>query len=131
MTLLRKMSVVISMQTLKQFVGDGMEEHGTPRAMTMGGLVEEGQKVIIPGNTFCITGKADRPRADLVDIIEKHAGTVSKGVNRKVDYMLLGAEASRDWKYSSFGNKIRRAMELRDEGYPIVFATEEQLVAAI
>ena len=76
---------------------------------------------------FSLTGMFKLgPRSEIVQKIQSKGGIfkshpVSKGV------LVIGDFASRDWKYSSHGEKIRRAIELRDNGGQNKIISEDYL----
>lgn len=67
------------------------------------------------GKTFLFTGTLSMPRARAAEMVRKEGGTVAAGINRKVDFLVAGADA---------GGKIAKAGEL---GIPIL--TEEEFLA--
>jgi len=65
-------------------------------------------------------------------LIEAKGGEVTDRVNRFVHYLVEGTMSSQDWKYSSFGRKIERAVESRNEkGFPIRIVSEEMWLGAL
>lgn len=58
----------------------------------------------IVGKTFVITGTLSRPRNEFFRMIEDNGGIVAKGINRKVDFLLVGSDIGH--------NKITKAREL-------------------
>ena len=69
------------------------------------------------GKTFLFTGTLSMPRARAAEVVRKEGGTVATGVNRKVDFLVAGADA---------GGKKAKAKEL---GIPIL--TEEEFLAML
>ena len=51
----------------------------------------------------------------------------SSSVTLKTDYLVIGDLSSRDWKFSSFGRKIEKAIEYRDSGKSDVAIISEQM----
>lgn len=84
-------------------------------------------EIKIEQTTFSLTGMFKLgPRSEIVQKIQSKGGIfkshpVSKGV------LVIGDFASRDWKYSSHGEKIRRAIELRDNGGKNKIISEDYL----
>jgi len=84
-------------------------------------------EICIEHTTFTLTGMFKLgTRSEIVKMIESKGGVfkshpVSKGV------LVIGDFASRDWKYSSHGEKIRRAIELRDKGGKNKIISEDYL----
>ncbi len=82
------------------------------------------------GRTFCITGKlvhGTRRKAEME--IEARGGMPVKKVTSKLDYLVVGTLASRDWAHSSFGRKIEAALEHKEKGRELVILSEEVLVS--
>ena len=69
------------------------------------------------GKTFLFTGALSMPRARAAEMVRKEGGTVATGMNRKVDFLVAGADA---------GGKRTKAEEL---GIPIL--TEEEFLAML
>lgn len=63
---------------------------------------------------------------------EKFGGNApDKKVSREIDYLVIGNVGSKDWKYSRYGNKIEKAIELRKEYGKLKIITEEQFIEAV
>jgi NAD-dependent DNA ligase len=77
------------------------------------------------GREFCVTGKfAFGARKKVVEAISAKGGTFNESPRRGTHYLVIGFFASKDWKYSSYGTKIERALELR-RTHPIAIVAEE------
>lgn len=55
----------------------------------------------------------------------------SQNVSKKVYAVVVGTHASPDWVNASYGTKIRRAMELREDGHHIRIVRESDWLSAI
>ena len=65
---------------------------------------------------FVLTGKfAYGPRSHVASFISAQGGYVKESITHDVSYLVVGMVGSRDWKHSSFGDKIEKAVKLRDE----------------
>jgi len=74
---------------------------------------------------FVVTGTfAFGPRVRVIEEITKRGGTVNTAVSKKVSYLIVGDIGSRDWIHSSYGRKIEKAVQFRDEGCPIALVSE-------
>ena len=69
------------------------------------------------GKTFLFTGTLSMPRARAAEMVRKEGGNVATGINRKVDFLVAGADA---------GGKRTKAKDL---GIPIL--TEEEFLAML
>lgn len=75
---------------------------------------------------FVLTGKfASGARSECQDFIVQLGGIIDKNITKKTNYLVIGAIGSRDWIHSSWGRKIERAVELRENGCDISIISEE------
>ena len=80
-----------------------------------------GKKVCLTGKFLC--GTRSQCEAD----IAKAGGIIVDSVTQALDVLVIGAMSSKDWKFQSFGRKIEKAIELRDnKGFPLTIISEEQ-----
>lgn len=78
------------------------------------------------GRAFCVTGAfLYGPRKRVHDAIADRGGLVAPSVSRKVDWLLIGELASRDWLYTSHGTKIEAALKLKQAGHAICIVSEQ------
>ncbi|MCB2194133.1 MAG: BRCT domain-containing protein [Deltaproteobacteria bacterium] len=78
------------------------------------------------GMTYCFTGKfVSGTRRDCQEVVIQMGGVVKNTVSRYVDYLVIGVIGSRDWAHTSYGRKIERAVELRQEGKPLAIVSED------
>lgn len=77
--------------------------------------------------SFCVTGKfVSGSRRAVHSTIESLGGLVQNNVTRNLDYLVIGVVSSRDWKHSTHGTKILKAVEYRDtHGLPLAIISEE------
>ena len=80
------------------------------------------------GKGFMFTGKfsyGTRKKCQMA-ITERGGYAPSKNsVSRKIDYLVVGAEGSKDWKRGSYGNKIEGAiLARRVHGTPAIISEE-------
>jgi len=77
---------------------------------------------------FCFTGTFNYgQRKDCERAVENRGG-MAGSITQKTDYLVIGVYATDSWKHSSFGNKILKAAELREAGYPVRIVSEEHWV---
>jgi len=86
-------------------------------------------KVIFKNRVFCFTGKsAHFTRKELFEKVLERGGRVSKYMNSKVNYLILGEEGSPCFRLSAIGNKIEEAEQmLREEQGNIIAIYPEQI----
>lgn len=71
-------------------------------------------EVVIEGTAFCFTGEFEfGTRKDCQNAVIKRGGTVTDGVTRKTQVLVIGNDPNPNWSHGSYGNKIADAMILR------------------
>lgn len=85
------------------------------------------------GCTFVLTGVfALGTRSEIRAGIEHRGGVVDRDPTEGTDYVVVGAMPNPRWKHGSYGNRIERAIQLRDGGRStLAIITEAHLVEAI
>ena len=68
-------------------------------------------------------------RKQCQSVIEELGGINAKGVNKKLDYLILGTYVTDSWIHESYGRKIEKAMQYQNDGVPISIITEEHWVS--
>lgn len=83
-----------------------------------------------PGNDFVLTGRfVYGERFKVEALISHEGGYVRNNLTLDTAYLVVGTVGSRDWKHSSFGTKIDRALQLRDEkNISISIVSEEHML---
>ncbi|MCW8830991.1 MAG: hypothetical protein OQK32_05650 [Gammaproteobacteria bacterium] len=120
------------LQLLQSLHGGDWMESGAVSGVSAELPWDQVDNVGFTGKMFCITGKfVYGPRRRVCERIESLGGLIHARVVSKLDYLVVGAIASRDWKHSTHGNKIREAMAMRDDGRGIKIITEWQLAEHI
>lgn len=76
---------------------------------------------------FCLTGKfVTGSRMHCEKIIINRGGHVGNSLTKKHDYLVIGELSSRDWMFSSYGRKIEKAIELKEQGEGIEIISEDR-----
>jgi NAD-dependent DNA ligase len=112
-------------ETLSQITG-GFLEHGAPSGTATTFPTESIHSILFDDATFCFTGKfiyGSRARCQMAT--EALGGACIPDVTQKLQYLVIGALASRDWINTSFGRKIEKAVQLRDAGHSVRIISEE------
>lgn len=74
---------------------------------------------------FVFTGvMAYGPRKDCQALVEERGGMIGGGVSKKVHYLVVGSVGNEQWRHSTYGTKIMKAVELREAGAPIAIVGE-------
>ena len=80
------------------------------------------------GKSFIFTGKfslGTRKKCQAAVIDRGGYAPSQKSVSREIDYLIIGAEGSKDWKRDSYGNKIEAAiLSRREHGTPAIISEE-------
>ncbi len=80
------------------------------------------------GKVCCLTGSFDHgAKADIKAVIACKGGTCAAGVNRSVDYLIVGGQGSADWKFGNYGSKVSKALEMQEKGHGIRIVSENVL----
>lgn len=75
---------------------------------------------------FLFTGvMAYGPRKECESLIIERGGLIGGSVSKKINYLVVGSIGNDQWLHSSYGTKIKRAVELRDSGVPIAIVSED------
>jgi NAD-dependent DNA ligase len=90
-------------------------------------------EVSFDSRVFCLTGKfIFGIRRSCREAIMTLGGTCVDSPTLSTDYLVIGNIGSRDWMHTSYGRKIERAIEIRNnrEG-PVAILSEEHWVASM
>lgn len=95
--------------------------------------VDSDADIDLEGKVFCLTGVfMAGKRSHVEDILKRSNGLISNTVTKKIDYLVIGTLSSRDWRFSSHGRKIEKAISYRDiEGVGLKVISEEMLFDAL
>lgn len=84
------------------------------------------------GRLFVFTGiMAYGPRKACQALVEERGGIIGGGVSKKIHYLVVGSIGNDQWRHSSYGTKIMKAVELREAGTPIAIIGEQQWQRAL
>jgi len=76
------------------------------------------------GQRYCFTGTFNFGcRKECEQAVTK-LGAETGSLTQKTNILVVGIYATESWKHSSFGNKIMKACDWRDEGIPISIVSE-------
>ena len=77
------------------------------------------------GRMFVFTGvMAFGLRKDCQALVEERGGLIGGGVSKKVHYLVVGSVGNEQWRHSTYGAKIMKAVELREAGASIAIMGE-------
>lgn len=113
-------------QVLCEFGGVDLEQ-GIVDGLSLGSyffdLVDE---VNLEDKTVCFTGKfLYGPRSACRTLAIEQGARITNEITTKLDFLIVGALNSRDWKFQSFGRKIEKAKYFQRSGYDVKIITEQ------
>lgn len=81
---------------------------------------------------FVFTGTmAYGPRKVCQALVEERGGLIAGSVTKKAHYLIVGSIGNEQWRHSSYGLKIMKAVELREAGASIAIIGEESWQQAL
>jgi len=117
--------------TLQQLVGGTLDQLADSTHVTQL-LPYETPPIKYVGESFCLTGDfACGLRASCESRIVALGGDVKSNVSKKLNFLVVGGLGSPEWKHSSFGTKVEKAMELKREGALIYLIREEYWLSSL
>lgn len=91
-----------------------------------------GDPAALEGKRFVLTGSFSiSPRRIIEERLREYGAETTKSVSKKVDYIVIAEDASRDWVHTHKGTKIIKAMNLRDSHGRPDFVSERELLALV
>jgi NAD-dependent DNA ligase len=106
---------------------------GAPTLKPISAICDRNHQIIFKDRTFCFTGPAKfAKRSELEEMAISVGGIVRTGVSTLLDYLVIGAQSSPAWYFSTYGRKIEKAMNLKNEkGSEIVILYEDDFINQI
>jgi NAD-dependent DNA ligase len=78
------------------------------------------------GQVYVFTGMfAFGPRRECQRVVEELGARCESSITQRTTVLVIGTFASRDWKETSHGRKIMKAVDYRDRGVPLVIVGED------
>lgn len=112
-------------QQVLLFVGNPFEQ-GAVDGMATRLAVSELTIDSLAGQGVCFTGAFLSGTRNQCQEKAMNLGAIPHNtVTKEVDYLIIGELCSRDWRYSSYGRKIEKAMKQQEKGHHIKIVTEE------
>jgi hypothetical protein len=89
-------------------------------------------EVVFERQTFVFAGElAYGPTRACEREVMELGGTCERTINRRTDYVVIGALGATDWSQASFGTLVDEVVQYRARGVPIAVITEEHWAAAL
>lgn len=117
---------------LQALVGNDFSETGAVDTAVAELPFDDNSVLKLMGSRICLTGSFLYGTRDACERIAIKAGSLpASNVSKKVDLLIVGTHIAPDWVNTSYGTKIIRAMELRDEGHRIAIVRERRWIELI
>ncbi len=114
------------LETIKSISGQRFQETGAAHGMSTAFLEDMVDTFSHEGQCLCFTGKFVSGSRNIVESTAQRLGASIKGdVTNDVTALVIGTLASRDWRFSSHGRKIEKALKLKRKGSQLVIITEQ------
>lgn len=82
----------------------------------------------LKGKVCCVTGTCTSgTRAEVEQKLSDMGAVVAKSVTKKTDILIVGGEGSTNWAYGNYGGKIKKALELQNQGSSIKIIGEKEI----
>lgn len=86
----------------------------------------------LTGKLVCLSGNFDYgTKEDVEKLLVSVGATVHPRVTSKLNYLIVGNQASDEWSFGQYGQKIKQAIQLQMKGKPVKILKESDLMAAI
>ncbi len=113
------------LETLKKITGTRFSEDGSVSGNVAEVWFDDIKEFDHQNKKICFTGIFLSGTREYCETLAKSFGaTTSKNVTSKVDALVLGSTASKDWRFTSHGRKIEKAMKLKSGGKEILLLSE-------
>ena len=117
---------------LQSLVGSDFADTGSVSTEVAALPFDTGTFLFQEGQRLCFTGTFLFGTRNACEKLAVKAGLEpSSSVSKKLHALVVGSHISPDWVNTSYGLKIARAMELRDEGHPVLIVHERDWIAAL
>lgn len=84
------------------------------------------------GHLYVFTGvMAYGPRKHCEEVVVNRGGGIAPSISKKVSYLVVGQIGNEQWLHSTYGTKIKKAVELRDNGAPVAIISEKHWQASV
>jgi NAD-dependent DNA ligase len=113
------------LNVIKQITGIRFEESGVAYGMATEFFEDNITDLNHNNSAICFTGTFVTGTRSTVQKTAKNKGAVIKeNVTKNLDYLVIGTLASRDWRFTSHGRKIEKALALKKSGCKITIINE-------
>ena len=89
---------------------------GAPIIQPITAICDRNHQIDFKDKSFCFTGPARYgQRSELNEMVRALNGIPKNTVSARLDYLVIGAQSSPAWFFSTYGRKIEKAMNLKNE----------------
>lgn len=88
-------------------------------------LCDPAPPLFFKGRRYCFTGTFNFGGRGDCEAAVFDRGGIAGSLTRGTNVLVIGVYATESWKHSSFGNKIIKAVDMREDGVPISIVSEE------
>jgi len=115
------------METLKQVCNTDFATTGSVSAEVSAIPFDEDVVVDVRDRVVCLTGEFTYGSRKVCEqFIIGTGGHTANTISAKVDYLIVGSKVSPHWVTESYGRKIMKAVELRNQGHRIAIVPESK-----
>jgi NAD-dependent DNA ligase len=112
-------------EVIKQITGVRFEETGVAYGMATEFFEDDIVDIKHENSVFCFTGTFVTGKRSVVqDTAREKGGIIKDKVTSNLNYLIIGTLASKDWRFTSHGRKIEKAISLKNKGYPVAIISE-------
>ncbi len=114
------------LESLKQITGSRFDETGDAEGSVAEVFSTDCSEFSHQGTRTCFTGKfLLGTRTDCEAKAKAKGAIISKSISSKLDALIIGTIASRDWRFQRHGKKIEKALKFNQAGHQILILSEE------
>lgn len=116
---------------LSELIGTEFAETGSASAEVATLPIDDARTIEIRGANICLTGEfLYGTRAACESLTLKAGGMPLNAVTKKTDILVVGSRVATDWVHTTFGRKIQKAAEMKQQGHPIEIISEKRWLDA-
>jgi NAD-dependent DNA ligase len=120
------------LQVLQKFSINDFAETGSASPEVTSLPINDSVKVTLMDAVVCLTGEFIYGTRERCSQASSLAGaTIADTVSKKVGYLIVGTNVSPHWANTSYGRKIKKAVDLQSAGAAIHIISEQRWMAAL
>lgn len=118
------------LHTLSQFSTRDFELGETLKSTSLP-LCNPAPDLTFQGQRYCFTGTFNYGNRKHCEATAVARGAMVGSLTQGTNVLVIGVYATESWKHSSFGNKITKAVEWRENGLPISIVSERHWISFV